>query len=89
MFRHADTSAVLKDERFGKARRAAAASDEATTVKPSIPDAAKPYFAMARTWIAHRDPPDHTRLRDLLRPHFSRPGRCSGCGRSSSGSPTS
>ena len=58
--RHADVIAVLRDKRFGKdfvqritKRQGAAILDE-------------PVYRSMRHWMLTQDPPDHTRLRDLV-----------------------
>lgn len=77
LFRHADAVSTLKDPRLGKARRQVSyGPDGAATppeAPPPVPEAARPFFELARSWIVHRDPPDHTRLRTLLRPYFTPP----------------
>lgn len=70
VFRHADALTVLRDPRFGKARR----SDARAAERPNagaIPEEARPYLLIGQQWIAHRDPPDHTRLHDVLWPYFT------------------
>jgi cytochrome P450 len=69
-FRQAEVAEVLKDPRFGKARRAPSEGEQ-TRPAPPIPEPARPYMTVAKQWIAHRDPPDHTRLKDILWPHFT------------------
>jgi cytochrome P450 StaP len=66
VFGYADAATVLRDPRFGKARQKVTRSDA-----PPVPEAALPFFNTARQWIVHRDPPDHTRLRGVLRSAFS------------------
>lgn len=70
VFRHADTATVLKDPRFGKARRhgARAVPGQASA---AIPDEALPYLLIGQEWVAHRDPPEHDRLHQAMRPHLS------------------
>jgi cytochrome P450 len=71
LFRHADAIAVLRDPRFGKARRTVEFGDDKQVATPVVPAAARTFFGTARRWIVHRDPPDHTRLRRLLQPYFT------------------
>lgn len=77
LFRHADAISLLKDPRFGKARRQVKFAERADGVAPDapppVPEVARPFFEMARNWIVHRDPPDHTRLRNLLKHSFTPP----------------
>lgn len=74
LFRCSDVVSVLKDPRFGKARRQVRYSDtpdgEQPAGPPPVPDVARPFLELARKWIVHRDPPDHTRLRQVLKPAF-------------------
>ena len=68
LFRHADVVAALKDPRLGKARRQVNYEGEAQpAAAPPVPEAARPFMELARKFIVHRDPPDHTRIRNLLR----------------------
>lgn len=73
IFGHDDTISVLKDPRFGKARRSVAFdSDQSESSQaPPVPDAARTFFTTARQWLVHRDPPDHTRLRAVLKHQFT------------------
>lgn len=75
LFRHADVVSVLKDPRLGKERRQVkfAESDlaEQPDAPPPVPEVARPFFEMARQWIVHRDPPEHTRLRNVLKGAFT------------------
>jgi cytochrome P450 len=68
VFRHADVQTVLKDERFGKARRQVSYGAAAAS---AVPEPARGYLETARQWIAHRDAPEHDRLKDALWPHFT------------------
>ncbi|MCA2211611.1 cytochrome P450 [Jidongwangia harbinensis] len=70
VFGHADALTVLRDPRFGKARRAGARAG-AQPAADAIPEEARPYLLIGQQWIAHRDPPDHTRLHGVLWPHFT------------------
>jgi cytochrome P450 len=70
LFRHADTTTALKDPRFGKARRHSARAVPGQA-GATIPPEALPYLLIGQQWVAHRDPPDHTRLHEALRPHFT------------------
>ena len=72
VFSYADVATVLRDARFGKARRQVRfGTPAAPSAAPPVPEAAQPFFNTARQWIVHRDPPDHTRLRGVLRAAFS------------------
>ncbi|HEU0301874.1 MAG TPA: cytochrome P450 [Longimicrobium sp.] len=72
LFRHADVVSVLKDPRLGKARRQVNYEGEAQpAAAPPVPEVARPFMELARKFIVHRDPPDHTRIRNLLRVPFS------------------
>lgn len=72
LFRHADVVAALKDPRLGKARRQVSYEGEAPpAAAPPVPEVARPFMELARKFIVHRDPPDHTRIRNLLRGSFS------------------
>ncbi|MDP9793795.1 cytochrome P450 [Catenuloplanes nepalensis] len=72
IFRHDDVVSILRDSRFGKERPATDfATADARPERTTVPEAARTFFGTARQWVVHRDPPDHTRLRDLLRPHFA------------------
>lgn len=75
VFRYNDAISVLRDSRFGKARRqvkfAAMDKPEQPQATVPVPEAARPFFEMAKKWIVHRDPPEHTLLRNLLQMYFT------------------
>ena len=70
VFRHADVQTVLKDDRFGKARRQVSYGSDPAAAS-AVPEQARGYLETARQWIAHKDAPEHDRLKDALWPHFT------------------
>ncbi|WP_035484848.1 cytochrome P450 [Geminicoccus roseus] len=65
--RHADVSAGLKDNRFGR-EIARLLPPEAL---PPVPAHERPLMAMISHWMLFKDPPDHGRLRRLAAPVFA------------------
>lgn len=65
---HADVSAILKDPRFGHEMSYRHGHDE---FRAQMPAAAQPLFRLFDNWMLFRDPPDHTRLRELVNLAFT------------------
>jgi cytochrome P450 len=65
--RHADVTAGLKDNRFGREIARVMPAD----AFPPIPEDHRPLYAMLSDWMLFKDPPDHARLRRIAAPVFS------------------
>ncbi|SSC25136.1 Cytochrome P450, B-class, partial [Klenkia terrae] len=67
--RHADVSAALRDARFSSDRISPFV--DAKLSGPDADPALRQTFAVLADWMVFKDPPDHTRLRRLLRTAFT------------------
>ncbi len=67
--RHADVSAALRDPRFSSDRIGPFV--DAKLSGPDADPALQQTFAVLADWMVFKDPPDHTRLRRLLRTAFT------------------
>ena len=64
LFRAREIEQVLRDDRF--VRRMPGTSTDSV-----VPDAERPFVEMSRRWLLSSDPPDHTRLRQLVNKAFT------------------
>jgi len=67
--RHADVTALLRDKRFGRTYLHLASHAEMG--RPDEPAEHAPFWHVIRNGILDREPPDHTRLRNLVSKAFT------------------
>jgi hypothetical protein len=67
--RYSDVLAVLRDDRFSSDPRNATALEQ---FFPADPDTPRPFEEMAGRILLFTDPPDHTRMRNLVNQAFTR-----------------
>lgn len=65
---HADVSALLRDRRFG--RQVTHLRTRESLSWPEIPDDLGPFYAIDALQMIQLEPPDHTRLRNLVQKSF-------------------